>query len=93
MTLALKKILGLVLAWKSGLKVKVPFLPVGRTHMPSANILLSDLVDRQPNQPINLQIHLGRHKFIELLSMLKLIGGTDQPENASSEAHVTASCS
>ncbi len=40
-TLALKKILGLVLAWKSGLKV--PFLPFGRS-CPLKTILLSDLV-------------------------------------------------
>jgi hypothetical protein len=36
-----KKILGLVLAWKSGLKV--PFLPLGRS-CPLQTILLSDLV-------------------------------------------------
>jgi hypothetical protein len=38
--LALKKIIGLVWAWKSGLKV--PFLPLGRSF-PLQNILLSDL--------------------------------------------------
>ena len=37
----LKKALGLVLAWKSGLKV--PFLPLGRS-CPLQTILLSDLV-------------------------------------------------
>ncbi len=40
-TLALKKILGLVLAWKSGLKV--PFLHLGHSY-PMQTILLSDLV-------------------------------------------------
>jgi hypothetical protein len=41
MTLALKKLLGVVLAWKSGLKV--PLLPLGRS-CPLQTILLSDLV-------------------------------------------------
>ncbi len=36
-----KKILGLVVSWKSG--IKVPFLPLGRS-CPLQNILLSDLV-------------------------------------------------
>jgi hypothetical protein len=41
LTLALKKILGLILAWKSILKVS--FLPLGRS-CPLQTILLSDLV-------------------------------------------------
>jgi hypothetical protein len=40
-TLALKKYIGLVLAWKSGLKV--PFLPLGR-FCPLQTVLLGDLV-------------------------------------------------
>jgi hypothetical protein len=41
LTLYLKKILGLVMAWKSGLKV--PFLPLGHC-CPLQTILLSDLI-------------------------------------------------
>ncbi len=54
-TLALKKILGIVLAWKSGLKL--PFLTL-ECYCPLQTILLSDLVGWQPSADSNsLLVH------------------------------------
>jgi hypothetical protein len=57
-TLALKKILGLVLAWKLGLKV--PLLPLGHS-CPLQTILLGDLVGCDSPLQIYSNGHLMYH--------------------------------
>ncbi len=55
-----KKILGLILAWKTGLKV--PFLPLGRS-CPLQNILLCDLVGS--DSPLQIVMAFLAHHFCQ----------------------------